>query len=74
MVLLVWSEEGRQEDEGGDERHQDGKGEQVANVGGKKGADAAVGVDALGGGLEVVGEGHDGTCLGESGLVVGRHL
>ena len=75
MVLLMWSEEGRQEDEGGDERHQNSKGEEVAKGWGKKGADDAIRVYALGGGLEVVGgcgARHDGTCLGKSGLGCGK--
>ena len=67
----MWSEEGRQEDEGGDERHQNGEGEEVATGWGKKDAKEVVGVDALCGGLEIVrgcGARHDGTCWEESGL------
>ena len=73
-VLLMWSEEGRQEDEGGDERRQNSKGEEVAKGWGEKGANDAVGVDALCGGLEVVGgcgARHDGTCLGKRVVGVG---
>ena len=66
-------EESGDEQQGGDDRHQNSKGEAVACAGwGKKGANDVVGVDALCGGLEVVrgcGARHDGTCEEESGLV-----
>ena len=69
-------EKSGEEQQGGDERQQNSEGEEVAKDWGEKGADDAVWVDARRSGLEVVwgwfvgcvGR-HDGTCLGESGLV-----